>query len=311
MNTNNIYDFKIRAGYDNYNILNFFLQGGLNGDHDIPQTYLPPEVEYIIEKSSPAGFIAAHFFDTHYLCDDDRDQAKAYLHHLLSSAKGIDASKKIIEQKRSEYRREKQEEMKNISFVENDFVVPSSTVRKYGGEQISQKGALLLELAQGFYPVPDFCVLTSKTYFTGVHEKEKHLADAICNLEKMTGAHLGNGKNPLIFAMRSATSFYIPGFLPTYLNAGINDAAYHALKTKYGIVVAGKIYINNLQTLYKVIYPQNVGNEICQPVTSLFSITDIERKINILYEEIKLHHKSKDGIFDLLFVMTCVSLYGA
>lgn len=292
MNNISIHDYKVRANYPNFNTLSFFLQNSLKSNHEILNNYLPPEIEYFKEKDSPLKIVSAHFFDIPFLGCDDKEQGKIYLHHLLQSYKGINGSKEIIDKSRSQFKKEKHAQLKNISFTENDFVVPSSTVNKYSGEQISQKGAILLDLIQKLYPVPDFCVLASKTFFSGVHEKETHIVNAIENLEKMTGMRLGDEKNPLVFAMRSATSFYIPGFLPTYLNVGINETVYNALKSQYGVVVAGKIYINNLQTIYKVLYPQNAGNEICQPVTSYFSITDIERKINVLTEEIRCNNKN-------------------
>ncbi|MFH0865495.1 MAG: hypothetical protein V1904_04840 [Bacteroidota bacterium] len=287
MNSSSIYDYKVRASYSNYNTTYFFLQNSIRGNHEILSNYLQPEVEYFEKKDSQPKVIFAHFFDIPFLCQNDREQGKIYLHHLLQSDKGINETKKIIEKHRQQYKKEKKEQLRNISFIENDFVVPSSTPNKYSGDQISQKGAILLDLIQKLYPVPDFCVLTSKTFFSGVQEKETHLINAIENLEKMTGMQLGGKENPLVFAMRSATSFYIPGFLPTYLNAGINETVYHALKTKYGVVVAGKIYINNLQTLYKVLFPHDAVNEICLPVTSYFSITDIEKKISVLTDKIK------------------------
>ena len=96
--------------------------------------------------------------------------------------------------------------------------------------------------------------------------------------------------------MRSATSYYIPGFLPTYLNVGINETVFEVLKNIYGIVIAGKIYINNLQTIYRALFPYKSGDEICSPITPYFSISEIEKKINILKEEIK--HKEKDILTD-------------
>ena len=286
MNDNPIYDYKLRANYSNYNTVRFFAQNNIHIGNEVIKNYLQPEVEYTEDKLSQPKVITAHFFDIPFLCQENKEKGKEYLQHIILSKNGVRESKKIIERSRSGYKAELQEQLRNISFVENSFVVPSATINKYSEEQISHKGAILLNLIQKLYPVPDFCVLTSETFFSADKEKEINLINAIENLEKMTGMKLGDNNNPLIFAMRSATSFYIPGFLPTYLNAGINETVYNALKTKYGVVVAGKIYINNLQTIFKVLFPQDTGNEVCKPITSSFSITDIEKKINILTEEI-------------------------
>ncbi|MDD5570675.1 MAG: hypothetical protein PHD97_05895 [Bacteroidales bacterium] len=286
-----IYDFKVRANYSNYNTLRTFLQEDSDSGNEIFNNYLQPEVEYVEDKNSQPKVITAHFFDIPFLCDENKEKAKEYLQHLLRSYDGIAESKEIVGKLKLNFKTEKLEQLKNISFVENNFVVPSSTTSKYSEEEISQKGSILLDLIQKLYPVPDFCVLTSKTSLLGTREKEISLLNAISNLEKMTGKKLGGKENPLVFAMRSAIPLYIPGFLPTYLNAGINETVYNALKTRYGDEVAGKIYINNLQSLYKILLPHETGNEICRPVTSDISVSDIERKISVLIKEIGRHNK--------------------
>lgn len=296
MNDYNIDDYKLRANYSNYNTINFFMNDRFPGDPLLLKNYLQPEVEYTEHNQSQPRIITAHFFDIPFLCQENKEKGKEYLQHILRSNHGVLESKKIIEKLRLDYKFEKQEQIRNTSFVENDFVVPSSTSNKYNLKQISQKGAILLDLIQQLFPVPDFCVLTSNTFFSDAKEKETYLVDAIENLEKMTAMRLGNNTNPLVFAMRSATSFYIPGFLPTYLNVGINETVYNALKGKYGVVVAEKIYINNLQTIYKVLFPNDAGNEICRPVTSSFSITDIEGTIDILID--KIGHRNKNILTD-------------
>ncbi|HNW97716.1 MAG TPA: hypothetical protein PKK00_04805 [Bacteroidales bacterium] len=307
MNSTKIYDYNVKANYLNYNTLRYFIED--HPDFNLLNNYQQPEIEYIEAPHSQPKIIKAHFFDIPYLCDTDKEQGKIYLQHLLNLNEGIPGSIKIIEQSIKKYKSQKQEQLKNISFVENDFVVPSSTFKKYGEDEISQKGSILLDLIQRLFPVPDFCVLTSKTFFLSEQERNKHIINAIENLEKMTGSKLGDKVNPLIFAMRSATSFYIPGFLPTYLNVGINETVYNALKTKYGVVVAGKICINNLQTIYKTLFPQNTSMEFCNPITSYFSITDIDKKINALVEEISQKNKEilKDPYLQVSFFVNTIN----
>ncbi len=287
MNDYTIFDFKVRANYSNFNAIKFFVLNAVPPDPEIASNFLQPEVEYLIGKDPLPKIVKAHFLDIPFLCHKDKEVAREYLQNFLRAENGIVKSKEIIEKSRSEYVKEKQKQFKNIRFIENEFVVPSSTDRKYNEDEISQKGSILLDLIQRLYPVPDFSVLTARTFFSEGSERQKHLMDAIANLEKMTGSRLGDKTNPLIFAMRSATSFYIPGFLPTYLNVGINETVFEALKNKYGIVIAGKIYINNLQTIYRSLFPHKANDEICRPVTSYFSITEIEKYINILRDEIK------------------------
>lgn len=282
-----IHDYIVRSSYSNFNTIRHFVQDGdCTGNTISNSGYLQPEIEYIEEADSKPKTIAAHFFDLTFLCQKDKDKGREHLWHLLRSNEGNEESRVIVYASRLRYLREKQEQISRITFVENGYVVPSSTANRYTDNHISQKGAILLDLIQQLYPVPDFCVLTSSAFFLNEDEKKVHIRSAIDNLEKMTQTRLGDSNNPLVFAMRSATSFYIPGFLPTYLNAGINATAYGALKVKYGAKVAGKIYINNLQTIYRILFPEDAGSEICQPITTFVSVADIEERIAILVDEI-------------------------
>lgn len=286
MSFSGIHDYKVRSSYSNFNTIRHFVQDDDCTSSAMVSCYLQPEIEYLESVDSQPQTIPAHFFDLTFLCQKDKGKGKEYLFHLLRSYNGVEESKAIVDASRLRYMREKQEQISQISFVENEYVVPSSTPNKYNEDHISQKGAILLDLIQQLYPVPDFCVLTSSAFFLGEDEKRIHIRSAIENLEKMTQTRLGDSNNPLVFAMRSATSFYIPGFLPTYLNAGINATVYGALKAKYGAEVAGKIYINNLQTIYRILFPEDAGSEICQPITSFISISEMEERIAILAEEI-------------------------
>ncbi|MCK9611621.1 MAG: hypothetical protein M0R16_01830 [Bacteroidales bacterium] len=291
MNDFSIYDFKVRVSYPNFNTIRYFLQNDTSKDFINKDNYLPPEVEYLEERTSKPKLIIAHFFDLPFLSRDNTEKAKEYLAHLIKSEQGNKESEQYIEQLRLRNKNEFIKQYGNVSFVENEYVVPSSTTNKYTEEYISHKGSILLDLIQRLFPVPDFCVLTSNAFFSDDKEKSIHLQNAINNLEKMTGARLGDKTNPLVFAMRSATSFYIPGFLPTYLNVGINDAVYDALKNKYGLAVAGKIYVNNLQTIYKALFPEKAGDELCRPVSPYFPINEIENKVYELKEAIQAHEK--------------------
>jgi len=290
MEDNFIADYRVRSSYSNFNTINFFVQDTPKNS-ELLDNYLPPEVEYFEIGCSQPKTVPANFLDLTFLCKGDAENGKDYLFHLIRSHEGHPESTDYIAEKRCSYKKEKQELISTLSFIENDFVVPSSTVNRYTEAEISQKGFILLNLSQKLFPVPDFCVLTSKTFFATPQEKATYLKNAVENLEKMTGMKFGDGNNPLVFAMRSATSFYIPGFLPTYLNVGINETVYGALKQKYGTVVAGKIYLNNLQTIYKVLFPDDTENKICDPVTSRCTLEDIEKTITVLYEIIAQYNR--------------------
>ena len=60
---------------------------------------------------------------------------------------------------------------------------------------------------------------------------------------------LGNGRNPLVFAIRCATTHYIPGVMDTYLNVGVTESTLPCLEKMYGSVAARKMFLNNLRNL--------------------------------------------------------------
>ena len=164
MSDYSIFDFKVRANYSNYNAIKFFLLNETPPDPEILNNFLQPEIEYLENRDSEPSIISVHFLDIPFLCRENKEEGKEYLSHFLRAQKGITKSKEIIDKFRTGYKQEKQQ-LKNICFTENEFVVPSSTDQKYSEDEISQKGAILLDLTQRLYPVPDFCVLTSKTFF--------------------------------------------------------------------------------------------------------------------------------------------------
>ncbi|MDD5508154.1 MAG: hypothetical protein PHD25_07460 [Bacteroidales bacterium] len=311
MNDHLIKDYRVRSSYANFRTIRFFVRQEYLHNQELLSNYLPPQIEYVEENRSETSTLTGHFFDIPFLCQENKNLGKEYLRHLILVGEGNEESKNVIARFIGNYQAEKQDQVKNISLVENDFVVPSSTDKIYNEQQISHKGHILLKLSQQLFPVPDFCVLTSRAYFLPVREKEASLIHAIENLEKMTGLTFGDETNPLVFAMRSATSFYIPGFLPTYLNAGINRTVYQGLRNKYGERPAGKIYLNNLQTIYKLLFPDQTKQDFCKSVRPDESMRDIEKKIEKLVREIGHGHEAilSDPLKQVLFFTESIHDY--
>ena len=52
---------------------------------------------------------------------------------------------------------------------------------------------------------------------------------------------LGDSKAPLVFAIRCATAYYIPGLLDTYLNVGATERTLPGLEKMYGPAGAREI----------------------------------------------------------------------
>ncbi|MCF8370360.1 MAG: hypothetical protein K9H64_01980 [Bacteroidales bacterium] len=278
--------FSLRGNYPNFRIYKHFIKKHLQ--HEIapdPMGYVAPIVDYKLMGSNDFGSLDLALEDVHYISNENIEQAKLYITDLLKAKAGDTVSQERIEKKRLQFLKQKEKYYQQNHFIENDFVVPSSTSKLYGIQEISHKGASLLELSQEGYPVPDFCILTSEAFPLSNKERKQHVEDAISNLEKLTNEKLGSDETPLVFAMRCAMSKYVPGLMPTYLNVGVTQNTFISLKNLYGYHVASKIYLNNLQNIYYLLYPlaepHSFGDKI-----SRYSFKDIYKRIQFYYDEI-------------------------
>jgi hypothetical protein len=102
----------------------------------------------------------------------------------------------------------------------------------------------------------------------------------------MTGEKLGDPDQALIFAMRSATPYYIPGLMPTYLNVGVTKLCIRSLELRYGRSVANKIYLNNLQSICQILDPHQEFFRSMKRDCAPFS-EDIEEHIGYLFKKIE------------------------
>lgn len=278
--------FTLRGNYPNFRIYKHFIKKHLQ--HDAapdPMGYVAPFVDYKLMGEEGFSSLELALEDVHYISNENIEQAKLYIIDLLKAKAGDAASQERIEKKRLQFLKQKEKFYQQNHFIENDFVVPSSTLKSYGIQEISHKGASLLELSQEGYPVPDFCILTSEAFPLTNKERKQHVEDAISNLEKLTNEKLGSDQTPLVFAMRCAMSKYVPGLMPTYLNVGVTQNTFISLKNLYGYHVASKIYLNNLQNIYYLLYPlaepHSFGDKI-----SRYSFKDIYKRIQFYYDEI-------------------------
>lgn len=277
-----IYHFTLRGNYPNYYNIKFFVQNR-NNTIKPGKGYIPPEIEYKETEHSETEKISVEFADIPYLCQEDIERAKNYLSYIVASAKGDAEATKKIHFYRKQYLDDKEWDYKDIHLTENTYIVHSGTEKSYAINHISHKGANLLDLIKESYPVPDFSILTTEWYSLNETEKEKHLKTAIRNLEQMTGEKLNDSDAPLVIAVRCAMPQYIPGLMPTYLNAGVVTETVKKLKGLYGVKVAGKIYLNNLLTLYSLLSHKK---EIPHLKKTLYfaSTSEIYKSINSYYD---------------------------
>jgi len=272
VNNKDIQSFKIISNYPNYNNLRFFLNEKFNNIEQ--KGYLPPKVRYLL-KNGKKGEITISFGDL-ILLMRNKNNAKKYLKILISAENGDKTAEEKIFIQRKKISEILKRYNNNVNFFEDEFVVPSITNKTYNSSLLGHKGKMLLELTQSGYPVPDFCILTSKTYSFNNKERKKHIKKLIRNMELMTGQKINSEKKPLILAFRCCMPQYIPGFMPTYLNIGVTHKVYLALKKIYNKKFANTVYSYTLKNIYSILFRKEIS----------LNNNNIENKIDFLIKEI-------------------------
>jgi len=299
-------EFRLRSFYPNFYSLRQLLTKQINIEPAKEHSNFPlPGMEYKDPSDGDFHNLPIENLDVFILSQPDRHKANHYLNLLIASSKNdvLARNEKTVISK--QYLKMLKSKFGRTDFIENEFVVPSSTNKSYDEILLSQKGKMLLDLYQEGYPVPDFCVLTSNSYQLGTRERDAFLQIAIHNLEQMTGEELGNPDQALVFAVRSATPYYIPGLMPTYLNVGVTKLSYRSLEIRYGSSVANKIYLNNLQSIYQILRTKQEFFRSIKENNILFT-DDIEERIDHLFKKITVLDERilYDALYQVKMFMT-------
>ncbi len=241
-----IRDFSIRGNYLNHRsiVLRRAMHSSRRVDVSECPGYSPPIVDFELDDGTTSSIVISDA-DMPALCIGDIEKAKGHLSHILNARKGDPEALKQLACA-------DQESLGESTLVhpsETRFVVPSTSCDPHSEQDISQKGFILLKLSQLGYPVPDFTVLTTQAYPDRGDKFEAHVADAVRQLEILTMQGLGDSRAPLVFAIRCATAYYIPGLLDTYLNVGVTESTLPCLEQMYGSAAAYKMFLNNLRNL--------------------------------------------------------------
>ncbi|HEX4920281.1 MAG TPA: hypothetical protein VFV92_06025, partial [Candidatus Bathyarchaeia archaeon] len=248
-----IRDFRLRGNYFNQRTL-MHRRGSHSSkkDHIVSNSpgYSPPVVEFEFQDGT-AGSIVISEADIPSLCSDDIEHGKRHLSLIVNARRG---DPKAAEDLSSAAQLDSLGGIGRGQPSESQFVVPCTSSHAHSEQDISQKGSILLKLSQLGYPVPDFVVLTAHAYVNRAEHFEEHLSDAIRQLENLTMQGLGNSGNPLVFAIRCATTRYIPGVMDTYLNVGVTESTLPCLEKMYGSVAARKMFLNNLRNLCRFLH---------------------------------------------------------
>ena len=316
---------KIRASYLNYFMIMLYAKEGrriFEKEYEY-EGNKPGTVVYKIKGCSETVELAPRWYDIFYLLNN-KDKEKYYLSLLIEEERLRKNSDTCCIEELDQFRDNLREEC--ISYVEknplhdNENVISMVSKESAGNSDrlsinnISHKGSILYEMAQNCYSVPDFCILTSKSFSLERSERNTYLQQAVENLEILTRTKLGDEKNPLIFAIRSALPQYIPGLMPTLLNIGVTRKAYRGLKDRLGERTANRIYLNNLRNIIDL---KSIGlndtNTLVNAKDKELSLEDLREKIRI-FEEVILATSDGDELINnafsqVVFFADCIKTF--
>jgi hypothetical protein len=246
-----IRDFKIRGNYCNHrSLLSRIDLRSSKDEKTVPNRpgYSAPVVEFELDGRIQ-GSLVVRELDIPLLCQDDLEKAKNHLSLILNADRGDAKAIQELSSVAENHPWNLDSGTGKPQPAESTFVVPSTSCETHSEGDISQKGFILLKLTQLGYPVPDFVVLTSQAYADRAQHLEDRLSDALQQLEFLTMQSAGNARDPLVFAIRCATAYYIPGVMDTYLNVGVTERTLPCLEKTYGPIVARKMFLNTLRNL--------------------------------------------------------------
>lgn len=281
----------IRASYPNYYMVCRYAQDGpevFNRNVDDADNVLegnkPGTVIYTLDGETTRREFPPRWYDMYLLLKSRGKEQEQYLKLLLAENDGTatPAQRQELASRRQTFREEIIHYVNSHPLPANEELITALTDGQFTDDQISYKGRMLVDLTHNCYPVPDFVILTAESFRHPEHLEER-LAQAIRYLEIMTNNRLGDGRRPLVFAIRCAMPQYIPGLMPTLLNVGVTRTAYGALRRSHGDSMANRVYLSTLHTLCEML-----------GIERKYEISDIEldpasqqQRINTMEQEIR------------------------
>jgi hypothetical protein len=297
-------DFVLRANYPN--VYSRMADARWPAPAEELPGYRPARVEYRLNGSDQAEQIPVRGVDIPILNNRDRKLGKRYLSLLVRSRQGDSSALAEVNRILKIQQEANRRFCDQLDLAENDHVIPHFTSRDFSCEEVSHKGLNLLKLSRQGYPVPDFCILSTRSFQCPPEDRRDHLRQAVQNLEQMSGRQLGSIAQPLILALRYAMPSYIPGLMPTYLNAGITAAVFPVLCGIYGVQAASKMYYNNLKNLRMLLAHE--GTPLAPNIAALLDKPgDLTEAIELLEKEITALDASllEDAFYQVEFLDRC------
>lgn len=219
-----------------------------------PPGHLAPEIDYRT-TSGHAATIRVRDYDVRFLERVATRQALAHLDLIHHARLGDPEARQALARHARRLQPEMSARFVKADLTEDAYVVPYTTERDYPVSQISSKGAVLLDLSRKGFATPDFCFLTAAAYGLEPAQRRACIHQAVRNLERLSGRRLGDARNPLLIAVRSAMPRYLPGFMPTYLNVGLVPDIMPGLPRRYGADAVARMRLSNRRTILEVLDP--------------------------------------------------------
>ncbi len=227
------------------------LRGARLGRH---AGYAPPEIDYVLRGGSACTAMVRDS-DVRYLDRVPLELAAEHVGLIHRARRGDWAAAADLDRRTAALHRSISARFAGRPLVENAVVIPYTSAGTFGEDEVSHKGAILMDLSRRGFQTADFNLLSARAFGLPPAERERAVRDVVGNLEVLTGRRLGDPRHPLLIAMRSAVSEYIPGFMPTYLNVGLTPDLLPGLPARYGADGAVRIRLNNRKTILEALDP--------------------------------------------------------
>ncbi len=217
--------------------------------------YIPAEIDYAASDGT-ARTISVRDYDVRSLDRVSPSKALEHLNLIHLARRGHTGAAGELIRRTAELYDQIRARFAGVAMSENEHVIPYTTPVSHPEAQVGNKGAILLDLTRQGIATADFTILGSSVYALPPAEREERLWEAIRDLEVLSGRTFENSKNPLLIAMRSAMPFYIPGFMPTYLNVGVTSELVPGLVRRYSEAGSARILLNNRKTILEALDPE-------------------------------------------------------
>jgi hypothetical protein len=262
---------QVRSEYTSARLIYSNLKHRLAGTQYLRQPgYIPPQTD-VLYRDGTTETLSVRDSDVRFLDRVSNQTALDHMELICRARRGSrDAAAELDRRTRETYQKIAGR-FASQALVDNEFVLPYTSARASAEDAASHKGSVLLDLSQRGFATADFSILTAAAFLLAETELDACARDCVRNLEILSGRRLGDPRDPLLIAVRSALPEYVPGFMPTFLNAGLTPEVLPGLPDRYGAEAAFRIRLNNRKTLLEALDPEafsRIEGEIRPGLTS-------------------------------------------